>query len=144
MTEEPTAAPGEPDAPTCYRHPQRETWIRCQRCERPICPDCMNAASVGFQCPDCWKEVARTTRQGRTAYGGVRPATAGRVTLALIGLNVLVFIAIAATGGRTSDVLRTLWILPVNPCSDSGPLQGRCPEAWQGLDSVADGATWQL
>lgn len=50
------AAAGRPDAqslPGCYRHPDRETGIRCTRCERPICPDCMVNASVGFHCPDC-------------------------------------------------------------------------------------------
>ncbi|HET6560367.1 MAG TPA: rhomboid family intramembrane serine protease [Marmoricola sp.] len=144
MSEEPTAAPGEPAAPSCYRHAERETWIRCQRCERPICPDCMNPASVGFQCPDCVKEGARTTRQPRTAYGGVRPAQAGRATLGLIGLNVLVYVLVSATGGRTSDVLRALWLLPVNPCSSGAPLGSTCPPAWRGLDSVADGAIWQL
>ncbi|MGW3865208.1 rhomboid family intramembrane serine protease, partial [Streptomyces sp. NPDC005047] len=38
------AAAGPPDAqslPGCYRHPDRETGIRCTRCERPICTDCM-------------------------------------------------------------------------------------------------------
>ncbi|NUS28420.1 MAG: rhomboid family intramembrane serine protease, partial [Streptomyces sp.] len=38
-------APGSPqqeqDLPGCYRHPDRETGIRCTRCERPICPECM-------------------------------------------------------------------------------------------------------
>lgn len=40
-------------APVCYRHPDRETGVRCTRCERPICPECMVSASVGFQCPAC-------------------------------------------------------------------------------------------
>jgi membrane associated rhomboid family serine protease len=139
MSEEPTAAPVEPEAPACYRHAERETWIRCQRCERPICPDCMNPASVGFQCPDCVKEGARTTRQGRTAYGGVRPATAGRVTLSLIGVNLVVFVLIAATGGGQSPLLHRLWLLPDTVCLE-GTFRG-CVETSTG---VADGAVWQL
>ena len=78
MTDEPTEVGSEQQlTPTCYRHADRETHIRCQRCERPICPDCMRQAAVGFQCPDCVKEGARTTRQARTAYGGRRPAPRG-------------------------------------------------------------------
>ncbi|MEU2880994.1 hypothetical protein ABZ651_33340, partial [Streptomyces sp. NPDC007070] len=31
---------GGQSLPTCYRHPDRETGVRCTRCERPICPEC--------------------------------------------------------------------------------------------------------
>ncbi|HEV2069910.1 MAG TPA: hypothetical protein VGR26_08965, partial [Acidimicrobiales bacterium] len=41
----------------CYRHPGRESGVRCRRCERPICPDCMISAPVGFQCPSCVKQA---------------------------------------------------------------------------------------
>ena len=37
---------------TCYRHPDREAYVRCQRCERFICPYCQVEASVGFLCPE--------------------------------------------------------------------------------------------
>jgi membrane associated rhomboid family serine protease len=78
--------------PTCYRHPDRETGVRCTRCDRPICPDCMNSASVGFQCPECVREGRATTRQARTAFGGMVPAQVGQVTRLLIAINVVVFI----------------------------------------------------
>ncbi len=93
-------------APRCYRHADRETWVSCQRCGRPICPDCMRPASVGFHCPECVAEGARTQRQPRTMAGGLVPATAGRVTMALIGLNVLVFVIVLGSGGFDSPVVR--------------------------------------
>jgi membrane associated rhomboid family serine protease len=88
----PEPGPGSSAAPHCYRHPDRETYISCQRCGRPICPQCMNQASVGFQCPECVAAGRASTPQARTVYGGaVRPRD-NVVTLTLIGLNVGVFV----------------------------------------------------
>jgi len=86
-------------APVCYRHPGRETYIRCTRCDRPICPECMNEASVGHQCPECVAQGKRTQRPARTAFGGSGVGRAGYATRTLIGINVLVMIASAAVGG---------------------------------------------
>src|SRR5688572_9616211 len=137
MTDEPTGVPGEVAAPSCYRHAGRETYIRCQRCDRPICPDCMRQASVGFQCPDCVREGARTTRQARTAYGGLRPTTAGRVTLTLIGINIVVFVLVVASGGSDGLVLPQLALIPVGAVYlvDGQPTV---------VDGVSDGSVWQL
>jgi membrane associated rhomboid family serine protease len=77
--------------PVCYRHPDRETYIRCTRCERPICPECMTSAAVGFQCPDCVAEGRARTREGRTVLGG-RVSTGGVVTRSLIGITVGCFV----------------------------------------------------
>jgi membrane associated rhomboid family serine protease len=85
--------------PVCYRHPGRETYIRCQRCNRPICPDCMNEASVGFQCPECVREGRQAQPAARTAFGGSQAGRNGWVTKALIGLNVVMYVVIVAAGG---------------------------------------------
>ncbi|MFC7815068.1 rhomboid family intramembrane serine protease [Streptomyces sp. NPDC057367] len=77
---------------TCYRHPAVECHVRCTRCERFICPDCMREAPVGHQCPECAKEGARSVRQARTIAGG-RVSATPVVTYALFALNVLVYLA---------------------------------------------------
>ena len=137
MTSEPSEVRPDTSVPMCYRHPDRETHIRCQRCDRPICPDCMRSASVGFHCPECVKEGARSTRQARTAYGGLRPGKAGTVTLGLIGINVAVFIMVAATGGSNGELLTKLALIPTSTLF----LVSGQPQLVQG---VADGAWWQL
>jgi membrane associated rhomboid family serine protease len=74
---------------TCYRHPDRETGVRCQRCERPICPACMVPAPVGVQCVEC----VRRARPRATPTQTVRRMTAGPfVTYTLIGINAALFL----------------------------------------------------
>ncbi|MFB9676752.1 rhomboid family intramembrane serine protease [Streptosporangium vulgare] len=93
-----TQSSNEPNTvvPTCYRHPGRETYVRCQRCDRPICPDCMRDASVGFQCPECAAEGNKGVRQAQSVFGG-RAVTTPRVTWALLIINVLAYAAETAS-----------------------------------------------
>jgi membrane associated rhomboid family serine protease len=125
----PAANPGT--IPHCYRHPDRETYISCQRCGKPICPDCMRQASVGFQCPDCVREGNATVRQPRTAFGGrIRPGAA-YVTISLIVVNVVFFVIANATGENGSFVRRMeLWTSADFPR--------------QHIEGVAQGSYWQL
>ena len=76
---------------TCFRHPQVESYVRCTRCDRFICPSCMRDAAVGHQCVDCVKEGARSIRGARTAFGG-RIAAVPLVTYVLVGLNVVAYL----------------------------------------------------
>ncbi len=136
----------------CYRHPGRESYVHCQRCDRVICPDCMRQAAVGFQCPACVAEGAKTTRAARTAYGGVRPANPGAATITLIGINAFVWLMIIATGWRSSDLIQRLALGPRGACWTAdergyfpGVTEAQCSAS--GLDyvpGVADGAYWQL
>jgi hypothetical protein len=47
---------GETGTIYCYRHPEVETGLRCNRCNKPICPKCAQRTPVGFRCPDCIRE----------------------------------------------------------------------------------------
>ena len=37
----------------CANHPDRETSLRCNRCEKPICPDCAVLTPTGYRCKEC-------------------------------------------------------------------------------------------
>ncbi len=39
----------------CYNHPQRETLLRCNRCERPMCTACAVRTPTGYRCKECVK-----------------------------------------------------------------------------------------
>lgn len=103
------STPGTPaETPTCYRHPYYPTYVRCTRCERPICPDCMRDAAVGHQCVECVNEGAKTMRTPRTQFGGLlRPTGKPVITYALIAINVVAFVMQTVSPGLQR--MFTLW-----------------------------------
>lgn len=109
--QDPTPSGDGPVGPlSCYRHPGRETAIRCTRCERPICPDCMVSASVGFQCPDCVRQGSGTghhpaAAQPRTLAGGAVAADPRLVTKILLGINLALFVAVLADKALIDDLV---------------------------------------
>ncbi|MFV0134830.1 rhomboid family intramembrane serine protease [Streptomyces sp. HMX87] len=120
--------------PVCYRHPDRETGISCTRCERPICPECMISASVGFQCPDCVRSGSGTghapdASRPRTLAGGTIAADPRLLTKILIGINAAVFIAVHAQESLLNHLV----------------LIGRWPPApFLPMEGVADGEWYRL
>lgn len=86
--------------PVCPRHPDRVSYVRCQRCDRPTCPQCQVAVPVGVQCVDC-------ARAERDAVG-VPAGSVGRnslhrtpwLTYGLIAANVLFYLYGTSTGLR--------------------------------------------
>lgn len=108
----------EDQAVCCYRHPQRETGISCVRCERPICPECMISASVGFQCPECVRGGGQGSSGGpvpaghavrdarpRTIAGGALTDDPRLLTKILIGVNLAVWFMALAVGDRFINAL---------------------------------------
>ena len=37
----------------CANHPQTETMLRCNRCEKPICSKCAVLTDTGYRCKEC-------------------------------------------------------------------------------------------
>lgn len=101
MTYPPPAGVPRPDegygAPAvCYRHPDRQTGLACTRCGRPICPECLQPAPVGFHCPSCVSEGRASVRRPSTVRTAVaRARSRPVVSLTLIGLNVLMYVVTA-------------------------------------------------
>jgi membrane associated rhomboid family serine protease len=72
--------------------------VKCSRCGRPICPDCMYDSPVGMRCPECAGQQARSRRVA------IRRAESPYGTYALIALNVIVFIAELGGGGGAASL----------------------------------------
>lgn len=94
--------PDPTDFPRCYRHPENRGGVICQRCDRPICPQCMTQATVGFHCPECLP--ARSHPGGpagpriRTVIPGRWVDTRPRTTQAFMGLSLIGFVYSLANG----------------------------------------------
>ncbi|WP_395573142.1 rhomboid family intramembrane serine protease [Streptomyces sp. BK79] len=129
------SSPDAPSTPGCYRHPDRETGIRCTRCERPICTDCMVNASVGFHCPDCASGrtgggPAPAASQPRTLAGGTIAADPRLVTKLLIGVNLALFLVQLSVGDRFTNRFELLGHAYL---SFPGPVEGVAEGQWYRL-----------
>ncbi|MFT4123040.1 MAG: rhomboid family intramembrane serine protease [Microbacteriaceae bacterium] len=85
----------------CYRHPDRQSYVLCQRCGRTICPQCQIPAAVGVHCPECVREAhaetARRSGGARRPVARVLRGSFGRgqwpvVTLGIIAVCVVVWL----------------------------------------------------
>lgn len=78
-------------APVCPRHPDRVSYVSCQRCGRPTCPDCQRSAAVGVQCVDCVRESSKAVPSRRTIFGGVARAGRPVVTITMMAICAVAF-----------------------------------------------------
>lgn len=77
--------------PRCANHPDRETLLRCNRCEKPICLDCAVLTEVGYRCKEC-------VRGQQAAYYNAQPydlpiaAAVALILAALAGVLAYLFL----------------------------------------------------
>jgi len=112
----------------CYRHADRTAGVACQRCDRPICPDCMISASVGFQCPNCARGGAQRVINPSARWSAGRTGARPAVTIGLIVLNVLAYAVVTVRPGLGFD----------------GQLIGRISVPGVARVGVGEGEWWRL
>jgi membrane associated rhomboid family serine protease len=82
----------------CYRHPDRQSFVLCQRCLRTVCPECQTQAPVGVICPECMKNERknRTPAQKRAErrWGGNRGAA---MAVTRSGKPIVTYVLLAVT-----------------------------------------------
>jgi len=111
----------------CYRHPDRETYISCGRCDRPICTSCAMLGPVGARCKECGKLAfdPMTSFTPAQLVGGSLVAVGGGLVGGFIGLQVGFFFALClgplaggflaqavmrVTGFKTGPLMRAIVI----------------------------------
>jgi hypothetical protein len=74
----------------CYNHPDRETMLRCNRCDRPICTSCAVLTPTGYRCKEC---VRGAQKVFETSQWYDYPLAFGvAVTLSFIGSMIASFL----------------------------------------------------
>jgi hypothetical protein len=63
----------------CANHPDRETYLRCNRCNKPICIECAVLTPTGYRCKECVRGQQRVFETART----IDYVFAGGIALAL-------------------------------------------------------------
>lgn len=103
------------DPSVCYRHPERQSWVLCQRCGRTICPECQILAPVGVQCPECVREAGGSVQW--TPRGGSKnkkPGTSRAPGRSRVGTSARSYFA-STTGPHLSWIVigasLALWVI---------------------------------
>ena len=107
-------------APTlyCANHPDRETMLRCNRCEKPICYQCAILTPVGYRCKECVRQqqnvyynAERFDLPTAAVIGFVLGAGVGALAYAFLNIIgwfsfLIAFFAGPAAGGLIAEAIR--------------------------------------
>ena len=90
----------------CYRHPDRQSYILCQRCGRTICTQCQTQAAVGVHCPECVREARQGMPRTRSPLlSRFRTRDQPYVTWSLIAVCVIVWLLQALPNSPVTNAL---------------------------------------
>jgi hypothetical protein len=94
----------------CAFHPDRETTLRCNKCEKPICTKCAVLTPVGYRCKECVRgqqSVFETARPLDFVIAAVVSAVGTGIAVALLNLiGWWGFLVAPMVGGGLAEVVR--------------------------------------
>ncbi len=108
----------------CYRHPDRQSFVLCQRCLRTICPECQTPAAVGVVCPECLRaqqQAATPAQRKAERRPHLQPVTMRDTrplaTYAIIGVTAIVYLLQSIPGSVVGGWLafNSLFVWPGGP-----------------------------
>jgi hypothetical protein len=88
----------------CYIHPDRETMLRCNNCERPICSKCAVLTPTGYRCKECVRGQQKKFDTANTSDFILAPLAAGGLSLLgsyfvpMLGFFTIFLAPLAGTG----------------------------------------------
>ncbi len=94
----------------CAVHPQRDTELRCNRCDRYMCIDCAKRTPVGYTCRECVRGHENKYYQGTLVDYALVAATCAIggallpfLQLVIGGFLIVGFIVAPAVGGGAAQ-----------------------------------------
>ena len=133
-----TSVPTQPtDQPAgevlyCANHPDVETYLRCNKCNKPICLKCAVLTEVGYRCKECIREQQNVFYNAVTGDNAKAFAVAAGITLVAWPIAVLLF-------GLVGSIF---WLISWIIAAVVGSGAGRVPGADH--PKVGRQATWPL
>ncbi len=84
----------------CANHPDRETYLRCNRCDKPICTQCAVLTPTGYRCKEC-------VRAQKKVYENSKALD--------LPLAFIVALILALIGGQIAGIFRffTIFVAPI-------------------------------
>jgi hypothetical protein len=95
----------------CTNHPDRETLLRCAKCDQPICTECAIRHPVGLRCPDCARLRKAPTYDVSAphylrAFGaGLGASVICSLIVQIVSLSFLYLFAGLIAGGVIAEVI---------------------------------------
>ncbi len=120
----------------CYQHPDVETGLRCNRCNKLICVQCAKRSAVGFQCPECVDDAHRRYYKNVKGYVNPyeQPMQQPFITFLMVGLIVTIWFLMEARGGSQDN--QVLINFGANYGPRIFPIDSPTPEFWRFFTSM--------